>query len=238
MPDDDRRIKIKIAAKTEDANGRVVLYDGVASHEIDEEALQGVVERATREIWKSDRNEGIAIGAKLYDFINGSGGALSKIINDAVSRHENLYIYLDAPPDLTHLPFELMCDEHRFLFLDERRQLIRLVREDGWHTKIEPENRPLKMIFMACSPTDLPVQSVLSFEKEEEFIIKATERYALDIRFEDSGSVDGLKDTLIENAGCDILHITGHADYDKDNGPIFYMEDETGLLEGITPEVL
>lgn len=221
MPNNDRRIKVKIAAKADGAKGRVVFYEGAASHEIDETALQGVIERAARELWRSDSNEGIAIGAQLYDFINGSDGKLHKIISDAVSRRENLYIYLDAPPDLTHLPFELMCDDKQFLFLDERRQLIRLVSEDGWHTKIEPENRPLKMIFMACSPTDLPVKSVLSFEREEELITKATEKYALDIRFEDSGSVDGLKDTLIENAGCDILHITGHADYDKDNGPIF-----------------
>ncbi|MBF0320480.1 MAG: tetratricopeptide repeat protein [Nitrospirae bacterium] len=238
MPDTERRIKIKIADKAEGATRRDVLYEGVKSHDIDEAALQVVIERAKLELWKSDRDEGIAIGEKLYDFINGSGGKLNKIINDTVSRRENLYIYLDAAPDLTHLPFELMRDDARFLLLDERLQLIRLVSEDGWDTEVVPENRPLKMVFMVCSPTDLQTQSVLSFEREEELIIKSTEKYALDIRFEDSGSVAGLKDTLIDNGGCDILHIVGYADYDENNGPIFYMEYETGLLERITPDVL
>ncbi|MBF0318672.1 MAG: CHAT domain-containing protein [Nitrospirae bacterium] len=238
MPDNDRRIKIKIADKADNADGRDVLYDGVKSHDIKETALQELIERAKRELWRSDSNEGIAIGRKLYDFINGSGGKLNKYIIDAEGVSENLYIYLDVGTELTHLPFELIHDEHKFLFLDETRQLVRLVNEKGWQKKTEPAPRPLKMVFMACSPMDLPPKSVLSYEREEQFIIQATEKYALDIRFEDSGCVSGLKETLIENGGCDILHITGHADYDKKLGPVLYMEDETGLLEKVTPEVL
>ncbi len=38
--------------------------------------------------------------------------------------------------------------------------------------------------------------------------------------------------------GTDILHISGHAGHDKDLGPIFYMEDEIGKLDKVTPERL
>ncbi|MCG6552870.1 MAG: tetratricopeptide repeat protein, partial [Candidatus Magnetominusculus sp. LBB02] len=219
------------------AAGRDVMYEGVPSHTIDEAALQDVIKRAARELWKNDRNEGTAIGAKLYDLINGNGGKLAEIINDSISRRKNLFVYLDVAPDLTHLPFELMHDGSRFIFLDTQRQLIRLVSEAGWHSTISPENRPLKMVFMACSPEE-PGLTVLSYEKEEELIIKSTEEFALDIRFDDSGCVDRLRYTLIENAGCDILHITGHSGYDAEHKPIFYMEDETGLLDKVTPKRL
>ncbi|MBF0319803.1 MAG: CHAT domain-containing protein, partial [Nitrospirae bacterium] len=225
-------------ARLDSSGCRDVLYDGVKSHDIKEAKLQVIIKKANLVLWNSERDEGVEIGKKLYDFINGSGGQLNKIKKAAVSESKNLYVYLDVGPELTHLPFELMRDDAGFLFLNETRLLVRMVNENGWEKPIEPENRPLKMIFMACSPTDLPPESVLSFEDEEQLIIKATEKYALDIRFEDSGGVIGLKDTLIDNGGCDILHIIGHANYDDKNGPVFYMEDETGLLERITPKVL
>ncbi|MCH6552173.1 MAG: CHAT domain-containing protein, partial [Planctomycetes bacterium] len=54
----------------------------------------------------------------------------------------------------------------------------------------------------------------------------------------DSGSLGGLGDALIDWAGCDIIHITGHAGIDTQLGPVFYFENELGRLEKVTPEML
>ena len=91
---------------------------------------------------------------------------------------------------------------------------------------------------MACSPLDLPDTKILQFEKEEERIFQAVERFPVDVRIEDSGSVNGLRDTLYEADGCDVVHITGHAGVDHKLGPVFYMENDIGELEKITPSAL
>ncbi|MBF0556214.1 MAG: tetratricopeptide repeat protein [Nitrospirae bacterium] len=236
MQEKPKRVTIKIPELDGfGAFSRSVLYGGALSHEINEAALQKLLIKVRRESWKRDKSEGAAIGVELYDFINGDG-KLRSIIDDAQDKLAVLYVYVDVDSKLSHLPFELMNDGKRFLFIDDRRHLIRKVSDDGWFSNIKPESRVLKMVFMACSPTDL--EPVLDYEQEEQTILRATENYSLDIRFEDSGSLGGLKHTLIENKGCDILHITGHADIDDNRDPVFYMEDETGLWATVTPDDL
>ena len=93
------------------------------------------------------------------------------------------------------------------------------------------------MLFMACSPTDL-AGSTLSFEHEEEQILDAVERFQIDMRIEDSGSLDGLEAMLQENNGFDVVHLTGHAGVEDPLGPVFYMENEIGELHKVTPELL
>ena len=90
---------------------------------------------------------------------------------------------------------------------------------------------------MACSPMDLG-DSVLQFEKEEENIQKSIEKFQIEMTVEDSGSLEGLKNALMQGNGYDIVHITGHAGIDPKLGPVFYMENEIGELAKVTPESL
>ncbi len=73
---------------------------------------------------------------------------------------------------------------------------------------------------MACAPIDLE-DFALQFEKEEELLFKATEKFQIYMRVEDSGSLLGLTNTLIENDGFDVIHISGHAGIDNELGPVF-----------------
>jgi hypothetical protein len=84
---------------------------------------------------------------------------------------------------------------------------------------------------MTCSP--LYVQPVLDFEKEEETILKVTKDLLVDIDVEDTGSLQGLKECLLQKE-YDVIHLTGHADIDG-NTPYFCMENEEGFLEKVTP---
>ncbi|MCP4288371.1 MAG: CHAT domain-containing protein, partial [Gammaproteobacteria bacterium] len=74
--------------------------------------------------------------------------------------------------------------------------------------------------------------------QEEESILKGVEKFQVALTVEDSGSLRGLEDALIEADGYDIVHITGHAGIDAKLGPVFYMEDEIGDLEKVTPAML
>lgn len=50
----------------------------------------------------------------------------------------------------------------------------------------EPANRPLRVLFMACSPHD--VRPVLDYEQEEAHILETTRRQGIELVVEDSGS--------------------------------------------------
>jgi hypothetical protein len=91
---------------------------------------------------------------------------------------------------------------------------------------------------MACSPVDLKAREVLSFEQEEELILSSVEQFAVDLTIEDSGCLGGLFETLFEEGPFDVVHITGHAGNDAQLGPVFYMEDDTGGLDKVTPQRL
>ncbi|PXF53672.1 MAG: hypothetical protein C4B56_02030 [Candidatus Methanophagaceae archaeon] len=85
---------------------------------------------------------------------------------------------------------------------------------------------------MACSPHD--VYPVLEFEKEEDTIFEVTRDLPVEIDVEDTGSLEGLGEWLATNK-YDVVHITGHADIDKEGNPFFWMEDEEGLSVQVTP---
>jgi tetratricopeptide (TPR) repeat protein len=113
--------------------------------------------------------------------------------------------------------------------------LVRSVSEWGIEKKVSPEGRPLKLLFMACSAMD--VEPELDFEQEEEAIFHITEKLAIDMDVEDSGSLEGLRSQL-ESEQYDVLHLSGHAGIDKNGRPYFIMEDETGYARRVFPDEL
>ncbi|KJU87249.1 hypothetical protein MBAV_000557 [Candidatus Magnetobacterium bavaricum] len=58
------------------------------------------------------------------------------------------------------------------------------------------------------------------------------------MQIEDTGSLEGLILANNKGSGFDIIHILGHAGFDKDKGPVFYMEDDVGKLDAISPDEL
>jgi hypothetical protein len=113
--------------------------------------------------------------------------------------------------------------------------LIRRVSDRGIKRMPEPQNRPLKILFMACSPFD--TYPVLAFEKEEDTIFEVTKNLPVEIDVEDTGSLEGLGEWL-ETTKYDVVYITGHADIDKEGNPFFWMEDEEGLPVQVKPAQL
>jgi len=166
----------------------------------------------------------MAIGQKLFRFLDGDRHFFEQALSKARKQAADLILQLVTGPETDNWPFELLADDKGFLLLD-RLHLVRCLPGWGEAQTIGPENRPLQLLFMACSALD--VKPELDFEKEEEAIVQITDKLPVDIEVEDSGSLDGLNEKLLHDR-FDVVHLAGHAGIDKADGPFFIMEDETG----------
>ena len=160
--------------------------------------------------------------------MNSDRQLLVRSLTEADSQSERLHIVIRTDFDL---PFELLY--HEGFLTPFRAHVIRRVSNWGVQKKLNPENRPLRVLFMACAPEG--VEPVLEYEKEEETIFKVSQRLPLDVDVEDTGSVQGLYEQLTHNQ-YDVTHISGHADIG--DTPFFWMEDEEGNPVRVTPSAL
>ena len=169
------------------------------------------------------------IGEHLFTILNGETGILDAALKEADNYGEPLQLFIKSfIPDL---PYELLYKSHFLVPL--KIHVIRHVSDYGCKRKVEPEDRPLRVLFMACSPEG--ISSFLDFEKEEETILEVTKDLPVDIDVEDTGSLQGLKNCLVHS--YDVIHVSGHADIDEE-GPLFWMEDETGYPVPVRPSEL
>ena len=228
-----------MARKTPDGK-RMIFFDDKKSHTIREYEIEQTLQNARLNFWKEDKKSGLDIGEHLYKLLNSSGGQLDHLLDQALAFGDSLTLYLKIPFDLNALPFELLNKNGQFLAQMEflSVHIVRSVTERGSRTEPALNERPLKVLFIACSPINLKSREVLSFEKEEELILSSVEKFAVDLTIEDTGSVAGLFETLFEKGPFDVVHITGHAGHDEDLEPVFYMEDQTGRIDPVTVDRL
>ncbi|HID20183.1 MAG TPA: CHAT domain-containing protein, partial [Methanophagales archaeon] len=173
------------------------------------------------------------IGKYLFSLLNGDRQTLLRALKEADEYGETLQLILKAEGPALSLPFELL--HHKDFLVPSRIHLIRRVSDRGSKKTSEPEDRPLKILFMACAPLD--TDPVLEFEKEEDTIFEVTKNLPVDIDIEDTGSLEGLAEWLETNE-YDVVHITGHADINKEGNPIFWMENDEGLAMPVSPSLL
>ncbi len=183
--------------------------------------------------WKKPEYR-LATGRGLFDFLDGSSRYFSNLLDEAADENRYPLVYLTAGRETEDWPFELIARGDQFL-VPKAVHLVRCVSQRGAKTKPVPANRPLKMLFMACSAHGVTPE--LSFEKEEETIFKVTEDLAIDMEVEDSGSLEGLKAKLALEK-YDIVHLSGHAGIDEEGKAFFVMEDETGYRRDVYAEEL
>ncbi|MBU7026539.1 MAG: tetratricopeptide repeat protein, partial [Theionarchaea archaeon] len=168
------------------------------------------------------------IGKFLYAILNGEN-QLESAITKADAHGEPLQLFIRRDNSVPDLPFELLYKSG--FIVPSKVHVIRHVSDYGCKKKVESQSRPLKVLFMACSPEN--VSPVLDYEKEEETILEVTKDFPVQIDVEDTGSLQGLKECLAHY--YDVVHISGHADIDENGTPIFLMEDETGYPVPVTP---
>ena len=179
--------------------------------------------------WNQSLDLSRQIGERLFAILNGDRPTLLKTLNEAYDYGEHLHVMISVEGHASSLPFELLY--HTEFLVPSRIHLIQHVSERGKKKTLKPENRPLKILFMACSPQGINPE--LAFEKEEEAIFAITKELPVEIDIEDTGSLEGLGERLTTNE-YDIIHITGHADIDKKGEPFLWMETEEGLPVQVT----
>jgi tetratricopeptide (TPR) repeat protein len=176
----------------------------------------------------------LPIGQKLFRFLDGDARHFKRALEDASRWGESLLVHLRSCKQTSDWPFELLAQEDSFL-LPYRLHLVRNVSDWGKDKEMIPQDRPLKLLFMASSPID--IEPELDFEREEEAIFRVTAELPIDMEVEDSGSLEGLHSKL-EQEQYDVVHLSGHAGIDKNGRPYFIMEDESGLQQRVFPEEL
>jgi tetratricopeptide (TPR) repeat protein len=192
------------------------------------------LEKQTRNFnWNESPYLSREIGEKLFALLNGDNQTLLRALKEADDYGEYLQVMIKAEGPVSSLPFELLY--YNNFLVPSRIHLIRLVSDWGKTRSLKTEDRPLKILFMACSPQG--IHPVLEFEKEEEAIFDITGDLPVEIDIEDTGSLEGLGERLKTNE-YDVVHITGHADIDKEGNPFFWMESEEGFPVHVTPSHL
>lgn len=183
--------------------------------------------------WNESQTLSVEIGKRLFALLNGEKQTLMRAIEEADSHGECLHVYITPEGPTSDLPFELLY--HAGFLVPLKVHLVRRVSNRGCRSTPQSEDRPLRVLFMACSPEGL--YPILDFEKEEDAIYKATEDLPIEMDVEDTGSLDGLGERVAQKK-YDVFHITGHADIGRDGIPLFWMEDEEGLPQKVAPTEL
>ncbi|CAN96871.1 hypothetical protein sce6702 [Sorangium cellulosum So ce56] len=170
------------------------------------------------------------LGSRLYRWLDGPTERwLERVVTGPAALH------IDVDQRLRHLPWELLCRDGAFLcanpfhtFTPVRRIAPATALPLFASTPL-PANRPLRVLFMASSPEN--VAHLLDFEREESLILQATQRRPVELLVEESGSLEGVEERVVEHGPgyFDVLHLTGHADV-HDGVPRFLLEDETGQM--------
>ena len=188
-------------------------------------AIADLIALAERDIYVS-MPDPVAIGKKLFGWLDGDGRWLSRAVADC--QGELLVLAIANLAKLPHLPWEVLHDHEGFLIDRTFPKVVPVRWTKGEVVASEPADRPLRVMFMATDPEG--VEPRLNFEGEEGRILDATRGAALTLRVEESGCVSELKKTWRRYGDnhFDVFHLTGHASIADDGQPFFITETETG----------
>nr|MCW1967268.1 CHAT domain-containing protein [Anaerolineae bacterium] len=178
-----------------------------------------------------------ALGQRLYAWLDGPSQRWLAELHNAHRDGWALHIDVEAKEaeGLRHLPWELMHTGGQWLCGDAHQSFTPVRHVCDTVHPTPTQNRPLRVLFMACSPRD--VTPVLDYENEEIAILAAASKHDIELVVEETGSLAGLTERLSDyEAGYfDVLHLTGHADL-INNKPVFLMEDDFGQRFEASPD--
>ena len=140
-----------------------------------------------------------------------------------------IFLIASSSSDILNLPWELLfLPDSDFLGLNPKFSIRRMPHPVSCLPEFSGELRPkpLRLLFMASSPTDLPE---LDYEAEEDALLEAIS--GLEVAFDsgDLGTFDNLRQKITEFKPH-IVHLTGHGNIQNGQG-MFVFEDETGKAD-------
>jgi tetratricopeptide (TPR) repeat protein len=166
-----------------------------------------------------------ALGSELGRL--GDGWAWDKVEPLLPPGSRRLVVIASELPQVLNLPWELLrLPEGEFLGQDARygiRRAPQIKPLVAFQGMLPP--RPLRVLFMACAPTDQPS---LDYEREEDALLKAlggSQNVAFDSG--DLGTFEELQQRIVDFEPH-VVHLTGHGVVREDGLGWFAFEDERG----------
>ncbi|HUT02688.1 MAG TPA: CHAT domain-containing protein, partial [bacterium] len=149
----------------------------------------------------------------------------------------NLRVKLIArPPELSHLPWELLFDPDKGVFLAARLSypIVRFI-ETGIPVARLLARRPLRLLHLQPGPPDTsPVEGIAS----ENAVRQALGAHG-DVKSVRQTTPEELQDVLREQPGFHILHYHGHGKFDFHRGAGYLcLHDEDGGIHRLDGEML
>ena len=175
-----------------------------------------------------------ALGKQLFDLWLAT--SWEKIKAEMPSGTHRFLVIASEAPEILNLPWELLLPpESDFLGINPLFRIRRFPSSAKQMATFTGElrARPLRLLFMACAPTDQPT---LDYEKEEEALFRAV--YGQDVAFDscDLGTFEELKEKVSEFKPH-IVHLTGHGAVREGQGR-FAFEKEDGTTDLVPSEEL
>jgi hypothetical protein len=150
-----------------------------------------------------------------------------------IEEGEGLRLRLHLPPELGRLPWELLYYPPHYLAVDPRCPVVRFL--DLPDTPRPLATRPpLRVLHLIASPEDAPK---LNLEQEASLLRSALQDLAAKVEIVPGqpGTLATLREGLRE--GCQVLHFSGHGDFVKDKGYLFF-EDDGGKSRPVNSDTL
>ena len=160
------------------------------------------------------------LGKSLYNWLN----LPDKVIN-LINQQQEIILAIALPEQLSGYDWESL---HLV-----NKKIVPILWFKQSREPVSRKNRPLSVLFMAAEP--IGSQSQINFEQQEIKILEGTKRYPIKLVIEESGSLEGLKETRkyffpdkqdnLNN--LDILHLAADVD-GKDRKDCLLTESEYG----------
>jgi hypothetical protein len=196
--------------------------------------LDRIATRCRRLGRRPDPGLALALGRELFDLLDAGDARLARCIGQSGAP---LLLEVQCPAAepspgewaLLQAPWELLADRRGHLAADPLLQFAPYRRLGPRVAPVEPDDCRLGLCFMAASPADQPE---LDFEAEEQAILGAVGRTALDLVVEESGEPATLGRTLRESGQLPVLHLSchGHAAWregpERPARPVLMLEDD------------
>ena len=195
------------------------------------ERFAGEVERRYRVV--SAESPGLAkLGQELFEWLD---GAAHRWLASSMAGASGMTLRIDVAEGLRHLPWELLHADGALLCFNAQRPFTPARLVTNAKREARRENRPLRLLFMACSAED--VRPLLDFEGEERMILESARSHRIELFVEESGSLEGLgyQVTAYGPGHFDVFHLTGHADV-RDRQPVFLMENDQGFRREVSAD--
>lgn len=212
---------------------------------VDISSIQSLIAQSERDFYVSSFPDLVNIGQQLFIFLDSPGRYLTRAMESC--QEDGLILAIDTGNGdetgirLSHLPWEVLHDGSYFLVDRLAPSVVPLRWTKSKVKPREPQNRALRILFMATSP-EPPIEPILQFEREEAQILETTQEIPLYLQVEESGCLDELNQLWrrYQQDYFDIFHLTGHASInqtDKNHPfPYFVTENPDGTRRNVTAQ--